>query len=161
MRWSCDPSCFLSVNMCFCHVSLQSRWMPGYLAVSLCGICCPFNVTAGTGFAFLEEGNMGSVMNSENLNLLEPFGPLQACNGDCFTINSTCDWGLGGGTTCLKIHGTRITATLLPAGKVIRVFRQSLQGKACIVPQPLRCARLFPSSPTIFTNLPHSAPLAG
>jgi len=38
MRWSCNPSCFLLVNMCFCYVSLQSRWMPKYLAVSLCGI---------------------------------------------------------------------------------------------------------------------------
>ena len=47
-RWrSCNPSCFLSVNMCFCHVSLQSRWMPRYLAVSVCGIFCAFNVTAG------------------------------------------------------------------------------------------------------------------
>jgi len=23
MRWSCNPSCFLLVNMCFCHVSLH------------------------------------------------------------------------------------------------------------------------------------------
>jgi len=55
MRWSCYPSCFISVNMCFCHVSLQSRWMPRYLAVSLCGICCPFNVTAGQVSLFKEK----------------------------------------------------------------------------------------------------------
>jgi len=36
MRWSCNPSCFISANTCFCHVSLQSRWMPRYLAVSVC-----------------------------------------------------------------------------------------------------------------------------
>jgi hypothetical protein len=44
MRWSFNPSWFLLVNMCFCHVSLRSRWMPKYLAVSPCGICCPFNL---------------------------------------------------------------------------------------------------------------------
>ena len=33
MRRSCNPSCFLLVNMCFCHVSLRSKWMPRYLAV--------------------------------------------------------------------------------------------------------------------------------
>ena len=43
MRWSCNPSCLLLVKMCFCHVSLRSRWMPKYLAVSPCGICCPFS----------------------------------------------------------------------------------------------------------------------
>ena len=43
MRWSCNPSCFLSVKLCLCHVSLRSRWMPKYLAVSVCGLCCPFN----------------------------------------------------------------------------------------------------------------------
>jgi hypothetical protein len=42
MRWSCNPSCFLLVNICFCHVSLRSRWMPKYLAVSPCRIYCPF-----------------------------------------------------------------------------------------------------------------------
>ena len=47
MRWSCNPSCFLLVKMCFCHVSLRSRWMPKYVAISLCGICCPFSATAG------------------------------------------------------------------------------------------------------------------
>ena len=48
MRWSCNPSCFLLVKMCFCHVSLRSRWMPEYLVVSLCGICCPFNREGGS-----------------------------------------------------------------------------------------------------------------
>jgi hypothetical protein len=55
MRWSCNPSCFLLVNMCFCHVSLRSRWMPKYLAVSPCGICCPSNVTAGQVSRFREK----------------------------------------------------------------------------------------------------------
>ena len=55
MRWSCNPSCFLLVNMCFCYVSLQSRWIPRYLAVSLCGICCPFNVIAGQVSRFKDK----------------------------------------------------------------------------------------------------------
>ena len=55
MRWSCNPSCFLLVKMCFCHVSLRSRWMPKYLAVSLYGICRPFNVTAGQVSRFKEK----------------------------------------------------------------------------------------------------------
>jgi hypothetical protein len=54
MRWGCNSSCFLLVNMCFCYVSQRSRWMPKYLAVSLCGICCPFNVTAGQVSRFKE-----------------------------------------------------------------------------------------------------------
>jgi len=55
MRWSCNPSCFLLVNMRFCHVSLRSRWMPKYLAVSRCGICCPFSVSAGQVSRFKEN----------------------------------------------------------------------------------------------------------
>jgi len=55
MRWSFNPSCFLLVNMCFCHVSLQSRWMPRYLAVCPCGICCAFYVTAGQVSCFKEK----------------------------------------------------------------------------------------------------------
>jgi len=54
-RWSCNPSCFLLVNICFCHVSVRSRWMPKHLAVSLCGICWPFNVTAGQVSRFKEK----------------------------------------------------------------------------------------------------------
>jgi hypothetical protein len=55
MRWSCNPSCFLLVNMCFCHVSLRSRRILKYLAVSRCGICCPFSVTAGQVSRFKEN----------------------------------------------------------------------------------------------------------
>jgi hypothetical protein len=39
----------------FLPVSLQSRGMLRYLAVSLCGICCAFNVTAGQVSRFKEE----------------------------------------------------------------------------------------------------------
>ena len=55
IRWSCNPSCFLLVNTCFCHVSLRSRWMLKYLAVSLFGICCPFKITAGQVSRFKEK----------------------------------------------------------------------------------------------------------
>ena len=48
-----------------------------------------------------------------------------------------------------KIHGIRIKVRLLPTGQVIRVFRQSLQDKAGIVPHPLRCDRFLPSPPVI------------
>jgi hypothetical protein len=56
MRWSCNPSCFLLVNMCFCHVSLWSRWMPKYLAFSPCGIRCPFK-SHNRKFLILTDGN--------------------------------------------------------------------------------------------------------
>jgi hypothetical protein len=45
--WNFKPSFFLLANMRVCHVSLLSRWIPTYLAVSPCGICFPFSVTVG------------------------------------------------------------------------------------------------------------------
>jgi hypothetical protein len=43
--WNFSPSCFISANMWVCHISLLSRWISKYLAVSPCGICFPFSVT--------------------------------------------------------------------------------------------------------------------
>jgi hypothetical protein len=36
--WNFSTRCFLLANMWVCHVSLLSRWIPKYLAVSPCGI---------------------------------------------------------------------------------------------------------------------------
>jgi hypothetical protein len=45
--WNFNTGCFLLANMCVCHVSVLSRWIPKYLVVYPSGICFPFSVTVG------------------------------------------------------------------------------------------------------------------
>jgi len=72
----------LPVALCpWGRLSLWQKWVPGVFPGSKGGRCI--------GLTTLPP-SCAAVMKSENFNFLEPYGPLQACNGTALPLPFTC-----------------------------------------------------------------------